>query len=74
LNTYMQQAGTIVPPERAQVYRTLGGTPQLDGAYTVFGRVTKGMKTVEKICNTPTDNRERPRQDVFIKNMTVRRK
>jgi cyclophilin family peptidyl-prolyl cis-trans isomerase len=74
LNDYMSRSGTIVPPERAQVYRTIGGTPNLDGAYTIFGRVVGGMKTVEKIAGLPTDYKDRPNQDVFIKSMTVKRK
>lgn len=74
LNEYMQQSGTIVPPERAQVYKSLGGTPQLDGAYTIFGRVTKGMKTVERIAALPTDYADRPQRDVFIEKITIHRK
>ena len=74
LEARMQQAGTIIPMERVQVYKTVGGTPHLDGAYTVFGRVTQGMKIVEKINNYPTDRADRPRRDIFIKSMTVKRK
>ena len=74
LNARMTQTGAIIPPERAEVYKTVGGTPHLDGAYTVFGRVTKGMKTVERISRVSTDSKDRPRRDIFIKNTRVRRR
>ena len=74
LNARMQRSGAIIPMERAQVYKTIGGTPHLDGSYTVFGRVTKGMKIVEKINAVATDGRDRPRRDIFIKSTTVKRK
>lgn len=74
LNAQMEKAGTIIPMDRAEVYKTVGGAPHLDGVYTVFGRVTQGMKIVEKIGRVPTDHRDRPRRDVYIKRMTIRRR
>ncbi|MDR0954052.1 MAG: peptidylprolyl isomerase [Rikenellaceae bacterium] len=74
LSAKMQQMGVIIPPERAEVYKTIGGTPELDGAYTVFGRVIKGQKVVDKIAALSTDYRDRPRRDVYIKQMKVRHK
>lgn len=64
--------GTKMPPEVRALYRRDGGVPRLDGGYTVFGRVVKGMKTVDRIAALPTDEHDRPLQDVFIKDMTVR--
>lgn len=46
------------------VYATLGGTPHLDGGYTVFGRVTSGMDVVDAIAALPCDTRDRPLEDV----------
>ncbi|MCD8185894.1 MAG: peptidylprolyl isomerase [Rikenellaceae bacterium] len=68
------QNGAALSTKREAVCRTLGGTPHLDGAYTVFGRVTRGMKTVEKIHQVPTDYKDRPRRDIFIKSVTVKRR
>ncbi len=41
-------------------------TRHLEGNYTVFGKVTKGMEVVEKIANLPADDGEWPKQNVYI--------
>jgi cyclophilin family peptidyl-prolyl cis-trans isomerase len=53
-------------PEMIQAYRHTGGTPHLDGQYTVFGRVTEGLDVVERIQKTFTDDYDRPVDDVRI--------
>ncbi len=55
-----------LPEEMRQDYTTIGGTPHLDGQYTVFGEVLKGMDTVEKIQNAETGRADRPKQDIKI--------
>ena len=49
-----------------QVYKTTGGTPHLDGAYTVFGEVVNGMEVVDRIASMKTDTNDRPLQDIPI--------
>ncbi|MGD9976715.1 MAG: peptidylprolyl isomerase [Bacteroidales bacterium] len=49
------------------VYTTAGGLPHLDGNYTIFGEVVEGLDVVEKISLVPTDENDRPKQDIKIK-------
>ena len=58
-------------PEQVQAYTTVGGTPHLDGEYTVFGEVLEGMDVVDKIQQVKTDRNDRPEKDVVIRKVTV---
>ncbi|MEX2235750.1 MAG: peptidylprolyl isomerase [Cyclobacteriaceae bacterium] len=53
-----------VSPELVKAYTTVGGTPQLDGQYTVFGKVIKGLDVIDKIAAQPKDPNDRPLDDV----------
>jgi cyclophilin family peptidyl-prolyl cis-trans isomerase len=50
---------------------TAGACPWLDGAHTVFGRVTSGMDVVTEIEQAPTDGADKPLDDVRIDSITV---
>ena len=52
--------------EQKQIYSTVGGTPHLDGQYTVFGEVTEGLEVVEKIQSTQTRRGDRPVEDITM--------
>ncbi len=47
-------------------YTTIGGSPALDGQYTVFGETVEGIDIVDKIAGTKTDQNDRPLKDVKV--------
>lgn len=57
--------------QQVRDYTTIGGTPHLDGQYTVFGEVLEGMDTVDKIQNAETDGHDRPLEDIKIVSVKV---
>ncbi|MBI1221908.1 MAG: peptidylprolyl isomerase [Bacteroidetes bacterium] len=63
------QSGVKYSPEQIQAYTTIGGTPFLDGQYTVFGEVVEGLDVIDKIAAVQTRPGDRPVQDV---KMTIR--
>ncbi len=59
--------GTIYTEEDMKIYESVGGTPNLDNEYTVFGQVTEGLEVIDKIAAQQTDGRNRPLKDVAMK-------
>lgn len=62
--------GSSLPAEIVEAYSTIGGTPSLDGQYTVFGEVIEGMDVIDKIQNAATDSADRPVEDIRILSVT----
>ena len=58
-------------PDIRDVYKTQGGAPSLDGQYTIFGEVVRGLDVVQAIQNSETDSNSRPLKDVRIIKATV---
>ena len=56
----------VIPDSLRTLYKTVGGTPFLDGQYTVFGHVTAGLDVVDAIQRVATDSLDRPLADVRI--------
>lgn len=54
-------------PEQIKLYTTLGGSPNLDFEYTVFGQVLEGQEVVDKIAVVQTGIGDKPIEDVFMK-------
>ena len=57
---------TTITSEMFWDYRKTGGSPHLDGQYTVFGEVVQGLDVVERIQRVYTDDYDRPVEDVRI--------
>jgi len=58
-------------PEVREAYLKYGGSPHLDGGYTVFGEVLQGMDVVERIQAVETGVANRPKEDVRIVKATI---
>ncbi|MFD2571361.1 peptidylprolyl isomerase [Spirosoma soli] len=54
----------VFTDEQKQVYKTLGGTPHLDGNYTVFGEVIDGLAVVDSVARQPRSPQDRPLKDL----------
>ena len=71
LNMLAMRLGKTFTPEQVQAYTTDGGAPFLDGEYTVFGEVVKGMTVVDKIAAQQKDAADRPLEDIKIISATI---
>ncbi len=61
------RTGVKYTEEQKNIYKSIGGTPFLDGSYTVFGEVESGLETIDKIANMARDNNNRPLTDIRMK-------
>jgi len=50
--------------EHYKAYASVGGTPFLDGEYTVFGEVVEGLDVIDKIAIVMVDRANRPTKDI----------
>lgn len=61
------QRGITLNAKQKEAYTTIGGTPQLDRDYTVYGEVIKGLDVLDKIAAVKTAPGDRPLEDVRMK-------
>ena len=66
LDMYEDRMGKVFGAKQRQAYKTVGGTPHLDGDYTVFGEVIEGMDVVEKIAAVKTGGMDAPIEAVTM--------
>lgn len=64
LNEDLQELADKYPAEQLKIFETIGGAPNLDGSYTVFGEVTKGMEIIEKLSEVRTRGEDEPEQKI----------
>ena len=65
-DTLAKLPAVTIPAEQREVYKTIGGTPHLDGSVTIFGEVVEGFDIVEKMSLVETDKNDRPLKDVIV--------
>jgi len=72
INILAQRGVATFTEKTVDIYTTLGGTPHLDGAYTVFGEVVKGLEVLDLIAGQQIDPYNRPVEDVIFSISIVR--
>ncbi len=73
LQQIASRSGITYTPEQITTYTTIGGTPFLDGQYTVFGEVIEGMDVIDKIAAVKTLPGDRPELNVKMTVRTVKK-
>lgn len=61
----------VLTEAQMEAYSSVGGTPHLDGQYTVFGEVVEGLDIVDRIQQVETLSGDRPKADVVVVKATV---
>ncbi|MGQ1889604.1 peptidylprolyl isomerase [Thermophagus sp. OGC60D27] len=74
LDDIEKEKGFKFTPSQRKIYTTVGGAPYLDGDYTVFGEVIRGMEIVDKIAAVKTYGENRPVNDIRIKTIEIIKK
>ncbi len=71
LTQYEQRLGEKFTTAERDAYKTLGGTPHLDGSYTVFGELVEGFDVLDKIAAVACDRNNRPQEDVVMISLEI---
>ena len=65
------QRGLKLSEAQKKAYSTVGGSPWLDGSYTVYGEVVEGLDIIDKIATVKTAPGDRPVENVYILKMKL---
>ena len=66
INLMAQRMGAEFSSAQKIAYTTIGGTPQLDANYTVFGELVEGLDVITKISNVSRDKNNLPKEKVIM--------
>lgn len=66
LENQASRSGVNYTNDQIEAYTSVGGTPHLDGAYTVFGEVIEGFEVIDKIATVKTDKASKPLENVSM--------
>ena len=69
--TSFEEAGMTQPANVQEMYKEKGGTPSLDGGYTVFGQVFEGMDVVRAMAQVQTDANDKPLTQVQMESVKI---
>lgn len=72
INMFEMRSGKKLTDQQRNIYKTVGGTPWLDGSYTIFGEVVEGLDVIDKIAAVQTGKMDRPETDVRMKVRVIR--
>lgn len=61
----------LASPFEFFIVQQRGGAKFLDGDYTVFGKVIRGMDVIDKIAAVATDEGDWPQKNIFIKKVEI---
>lgn len=71
LDTFEKENGVTFTKEQRKIYKTIGGSPHLDGSYTVFGEVISGLDVADRITLMPVIGDFRPIKDIRLKKVKI---
>ncbi|MBL7859784.1 MAG: peptidylprolyl isomerase [Cyclobacteriaceae bacterium] len=71
LDSTIVQRKLTLNEEQKKIYTTVGGTPHLDGGYTVYGELEEGFDVLDKIAATKTNKSDRPEQDIRMRMFVI---
>jgi len=67
LDALEKKKGRKFPLAQREIYKTIGGTPDLDQDYTLFGEIVEGLEVAEAINSVPTDKTDLPLSPLTFK-------
>ncbi len=74
LDAIEKKKNKTIPAAQRTVYKTIGGTPHLDGDYTIFGEIVDGMEVADAINSVQTDKNDVPLISVVFNAVVLSKK